>query len=802
MFPHRPLWPLTLVLTACLQKSLASGLAFVSPDTSAATEWRAAWIGVDGPSQPNQWLAFRHTFEASPTGGPAIARIAADSKYWLWLNGRLFVREGGLKRGPTPRDTYYDEVDLSANLSPGTNTLAILLWHFGKEGFSHKSSGRAGLLFQLESVAATVRSDATWRAIVHPAFGDTDAPHPNYRLPESNVRFDAGRDIPAWETSGFDATAWPRAVALGRAPCAPWGELVRRPVPLWRDHGLQPYENASAFPDVSNGGVIVARLPHNAQVTPYLKIEAQAGLAIDVRTDNYEGGSATNVRAEYLTRAGVQEFECPGWMNGHAVRYSFPAGIKILDLRYRESGFATDFSGEFTCDDAFLNRLRTKAVRTLYITMRDTYMDCPDRERALWWGDAVLELGEAFYALDRRSDSLARKSILELVGWQKPDGVLFAPVPAGNWDRDLPMQMLASVGRTGFWTYGLYSGDLDTLRSAYPAVKRYLEIWDLRPDGLVVPRKGAWEWGDWGDNVDLTVLYNGWYLIGLHGMEEMARALGHTDDLPWIAARRAGIEAAFNPAFWNGREYRSPAYTGHTDDRANALAVVAGLARPDQTPALLEVFKTQNHASPYMEKYVLEALCLLERPDLAQDRIRLRYAKMVEHPELATLWEGWGIGREGFGGGTINHAWSGGPLTLMSQYFAGIAPTTPGFATYRVRPQPGSLTRLSAKVVTVRGDIHLALQDDASGYILSLTSPATTVARIVVPARRDLRGSTLRVNGEPLWSADTGAQPIEGVTLVSAGATEIEFEVRPGQWTFTRRYAAESPASPAAALNR
>ena len=36
-----------------------------------------------------------------------------------------------------------------------------------------------------------------------------------------------------------------------------------------------------------------------------------------------------------------------------------------------------------------------KSQRTLYITMRDTYMDCPDRERAQWWGDEVNESGEA-----------------------------------------------------------------------------------------------------------------------------------------------------------------------------------------------------------------------------------------------------------------------------------------------------------------------------------------------------------------------------------------------------------------------
>lgn len=42
----------------------------------------------------------------------AIAQIAADSKYWLWINGKLAVFEGGLKRGPNRTDTYYDEIDL------------------------------------------------------------------------------------------------------------------------------------------------------------------------------------------------------------------------------------------------------------------------------------------------------------------------------------------------------------------------------------------------------------------------------------------------------------------------------------------------------------------------------------------------------------------------------------------------------------------------------------------------------------------------------------------------------------------
>ena len=51
-----------------------------------------------------------------------------------------------------------------------------------------------------------------------------------------------------------------------------------------------------------------------------------------------------------------------------------------------------------------------------------------------------------------------------------------------------------------------------------------------------------------------------------------------------------------------------PTIEGATDDRAQAIAVLAGLAKPDQYPAIRELLRTQQHSSPYVEKYVGEAL--------------------------------------------------------------------------------------------------------------------------------------------------------------------------------------------------
>jgi alpha-L-rhamnosidase len=739
---------------------------------------------ASGPVK-NLWTCFRKKVSLKNAPTRAIARIAVDSKYWLWINGKLVVFEGQLKRGPTPHDTYYDQVDLTRHLRKGDNTIALLVWYFGKHGFSHKSSGKSGLVFNAVVDGEQLLSDRSWKAKIHPSYANSGDPHPNMRLPESNIRFEAEGSMQDWQAPEFDDVSWCAAAEYGKPPCSPWNKLVERPIPLWKDFGLTEYVNASELPKVSDGSKIVAKLPYNAQVTPYFKIEGPAGSLVDIRMDNYNGGGPSNVRAEYVTRAGIQEHESLGWMNGHEMHYTIPAGFKILALKYRETGYNTEFTGTFECDDDFLNRYRQKALRTLYVTMRDTYFDCPDRERAQWWGDMVNEMGEAFYALDPRSGLLAKKGILELANWQRDDNTIFSPVPAGNWDRELPMQMLNSVGYFGFWTYYLYTGDLETIRSVYPAVKRYLSIWKLGADGLVIARQGGWTWGDWGHNKDMTILYNGWYYLALKGQLNMARAVGEQGDVAGIEAKMTRIEQNFNKTFWNGKEYRSPGYNGKTDDRAHALAVVSGLAGLDQYAAIREVFRTQEHSSPYMEKYVGEALYMMRFEGDAIVRTKKRFREMTDHP-YTTLWEDWRIG--GSGGGTINHAWCGGALTLLSQYGAGVAPVTPGYGTYHVLPQMGPLKRIKTTVPSVKGNIDIEMVNAQDSFTIHLTSPANTVAIVGIPKTSKI--AAVEANGRLVWSNGKSKKEPRGLKFQEETKLYIKFAVKPGVWAFKARQTA------------
>jgi alpha-L-rhamnosidase len=751
------------------------------------TKWQAQWItAADCKNNANTWLACRKEIAIEKVPVHALAKIAADSKYWLWINGKQVVFEGGLKRGPSPLDTYYDQVDIAPYLKTGRNTFAVLVWYFGKDGFSHKSSGKAGLLFDCQTPFFSILSDKTWKCSVDNAYQTAGDPLPNYRLSESNILYDARLDMGNWQSAGYTDTAMTGAVELGQAGCSPWNNLVPRPIPLWKNFGIKNYVNLRTASSTT-ADTLIGSLPYNAQVSPYLKVEAIAGQKITICTDNYlfyNGGEA-NIRGEYITKNGVQEYENRGWLNGHKVYYIIPKGIKVLQLGYRETGYDAEFSGRFTSSDLFLNTLWKKAQRTLYLTMRDSYMDCPDRERAQWAGDATNESGETFYALSTSSHLLTRKWLHELIGWQKADSSIYAPVPSGSWNSELPDQSAASVGYYGLWNYYLNTGDKQTLIDLYDGTKRYIDKWKLNDKGTIVLPKKGWVWGDWGDNRDLLVLYNSWYYLAIKGLQKMAVELGKTNDAAKYAGIMATLKTSYNQQFWNGTAYRDAAYTQQTDDRAQALAVVSGLADKDKYPAILKVLQTEEHASPYMEKYVFEAMFIMGYETEALKRFKKRFAKMVDNKQFTTLFEGWGIGKEGFGGGTVNHAWSSGGLTVLSQYLCGIAPVEPGYKTFHILPQPGPITYSSAEIASVAGKIKTNFINAASKFTLTASVPAGTKAIIGLPGKAyrqiTLNGVIICKNGKYISNKNAKLFPDQA-------ASRFEFKLGSGHWVLVGKY--------------
>ena len=707
--------------------------------TEEKTLWDAKWIwDKENLTEKNVWMCFNKKVSLKRIPKKLIADISADSKYWLYINGEVVVFEGSVKRGPQKNSGYYDSIDIAPFLKEGENTICALVWFWDNEtSYSYSSSGQGGFLFEAINEDITIISDKSWKVKRSTAYVDSALYPPNYRLPEYSIYFDARDAMADFLNESYDVSDWENATEYSVGGKGAYGKLFPRGIPFLKDYGLKNYENSKDYENYTVtklfGEKITVNIPYNAQLTPYLKIVAPEGKKIRITTENTLIGA---VSSTYITKEGEQEFEALGWFNGENITYDIPKGVKVISLMYRETGYNSSFCGDFKCDDEFLNSLWQKSLRTLYVTMRDNFMDCPDRERAAWWGDVTSEMIMTMYSMDANSYLLYQKGVEAMLSHTDDSKVLQTVVPINGDYFELPVQQLAGI--TGFLTYYKYTGDKAFLEKVYTPSIDYLKLWEIGENNLVVHRSGSWDWPDWGKKADMTAIENAWVYYALSATEEMAKILEKDDDIPFITKRKTAIAKGYK-TLWTEEGFRSNDVK-KPDDRANALAVLSGLAEKEQLDTIKNVLVTTKNSSPYMEYYVLEALCKMGEYEAARDRIKDRYKDMV-YEDYSTLWEFWDSWQ-----GTKNHAWSGGGLVIMSEHFAGITPLEAGYKKIKIDPQYTLCDTISCTVPSVKGLISLNFEKFDENYNINLTIPKGTKALLYVPDN-----ATVNINSEAYY---------------------------------------------------
>lgn len=759
-------------------------LEAAKPAEAMSASW--IWSSADGPG--DTWMCFTHELELDAVPAAVPATIAADSTYWLWINGEVVVEAGGLKRGPTPTGSYADRIDLAGHLKPGTNRIAALVWYYGISSSSHVDSGKGGFL--LDAPIADLRSSSRWRVRPHPGFAsrppDAGAWKPlrferivRRALPpppgsidvlsESPVRFDAREDLPGWQLADA-GDGWEQAVEKGVPPVAPWGELVSRPIPQFRISEPRNFVNDAEFQLPRSGpAALQARLPVNRQFLPRMRIVADAaGKEITLAYERGRRGVA------YITREGEQEFETPAWSNGEFVTYQIPEGVEVLEIGYRETGFDTDLRGRFTSNDPRLNQLWEKSVRSVYINMREGHMDCPDRERSAWPACTADAGIVPYYVFDRRADTLMVKQFRELLAWQTSEGVMWGAVPSGRFQgtsREFPGQSLKVIA-IAMPEHVRATGDSALAAELVPGVRRYLiESWEMDADGLPIPRPtntvwgpGTAQWMDWGHGVDRRLFETTLYAWALEGLDFMREVAGLPED-PEVSSRQQSIAAAFDRVFWVEEiaAYRSPDFERGPDDRGNAVAVLTGLAPAHRRDGLIAVFQEVANTSLYTERFVVEAMFLLGEPRLAMERMLRRYEATIAHP-YSTLPEHWGYGNNPDDHGW-NHAYGAVPVAILARRVGGIRPVTPGYQEFVVQPQPAGLTEFEVMLPSIRGDIEVKWSETPGRGKLIVNCPPGANGVVDFPATQ--RWTNISAQG-----------------LTSDEENPSRFVVGPGTWSF------------------
>ena len=299
-------------------------------------------------------------------------------------------------------------------------------------------------------------------------------------------------------------------------------------------------------------------------------------------------------------------------------------------------------------------------------------------------------------------------------------------------------------------------------------------------------RKGkspdSWDWLDWGvkNTIDQQPIQMAFYYLALKEAKKMAEVLGKEDHIEWYNKRMNTMKPAYDKAFWkNG--YYSTDIEKFKDDRANAIAIVSGIANPEYYDQIVDNVLTQNYfSSPHFEWMVEEAMCIAGRQEESLIRMKEQYQSQVDNESLSTLYEMFPKG------GSYNHAWNA-PNTILSKYIAGVEPTKVGWSEYQIMPTLLHLKSLKKTIPTVKGTIDLSIEANSNTYQLLLDSPEKTTAIVGIP-KTDKEILAVKVDNKIVWKNGKLNKEHKGFSYFGEDAEHMKFKAKAGKWKIEATY--------------
>jgi hypothetical protein len=274
--------------------------------------------------------------------------------------------------------------------------------------------------------------------------------------------------------------------------------------------------------------------------------------------------------------------------------------------------------------------------------------------------------------------------------------------------------------------------------------------------------------------------------IDLGALKKMALVTGHAADTVLINAKMDSIKNSFDNKFWKGNYYMSD-QVREPDDRANAMAINAGLADRTKWNSIYEfVLTKKTYSSCFFDRWVFEALCTMGKQEYALLRMYNRYKTMIP-ASFSTLWEHydrwWASRIDAFDeGSSLNHGWNP-PVINLSQTIAGITPIEAGWKTFQVLPKEGFLRTIKVVVPAIIGNISVSIIKTTSKYALSLHIPELSKSIVGIPKKSFTKLQTIQVNGKLIWNKQSINQ-VKGVTYYGEDEDYIMFETNAGDWQF------------------
>ncbi len=450
----------------------------------------------------------------------------------------------------------------------------------------------------------------------------------------------------------------------------------------------------------------------------------------------------------YRCRRGAQKWEPFAF---HGMRYAtliirnLSRPLKIRHVAFRQVHADVKDHGRFECSDEKLNRIWHVARETQRNCLFDSFVDCPWREQAMWWGDARVQSRVTLHAFGDLS--FLERGIRLVARSQDEDGSLHSHPPAdAPWHR-LPDFMMTWVAT--LWDWHFHTGRTELLHECLPAMHRLFEFFDGHesPDGLIGSFDGWWVFLDWADlyRDNFSAVLNLTYLEAMRLAAAICRAANDDAAQARYEQKSDRLAASIERLFWNSdrRVWRDgfDAMRGkpieQISQHANAMAVLLGL-KPEHHARIAKeclIEPARNPAStivtgsPYFHSIVIEALIATGLRRESIDLIREKWGQLLD-AGATTFPEHWNATT-----GSHCHAWSGSPLYHLSEEVLGVMPIEPGWKRVRIAPFCETLHFARGTVPSPQGLVHIEWEKLKEGGLdVQLQIPPEMHAEFVSPS--------------------------------------------------------------------
>ncbi|MBE6355993.1 MAG: hypothetical protein E7058_02645 [Lentisphaerae bacterium] len=711
--------------------------------TTQFGEARWLWLQESERNEVDRRVRFRKTFELETVPETFPAMISADAKYKLYVNGR-FVHFGPA-RDFTPGWTF-DRIDLAAYLKPGKNLIAILGYQFGRSNYMYSYSHQSAVIFK----APGLISDESWMISEDPGYiRNVSKGSVQYAFQEF---FDCSKSDDSWLEIDYDDSGWQNFRGW-IAGAMPWNHFEERGIPLLEERIIKDAEIIAASDSEVDPqwreirSVIIPyhqekpvyRTPETVanptsviydfgrEVVGMLQFRFEADDAMDFLVFEKLDGMTPRIcpDGELHTAYGGRLYPASGKVCEHEL--TLPWGFRYLivfnrgkgkfkcSVSVRECRYAIEEKGTFNISDPRLQQIRDMCVHTQRCCIADSYIDCPSREYAQWWGDALVQSQNTFRLDD--DPALLRRGLRTMARQTTPEGLTYGVAPGCAHNCVLPdysamylVTLHAEYMQTGspeLWR---------ELRSTASGIISYFEKYITPADGVPFDQR-YWLFVDWCPTLDKIETYNMIILWGVRMAAALAEISGEPADIALLARCRE-LEAKLR----KGIKLQDP------PPHAAAMAIILDLKpechRQYLDEILLPMMKNAHdhpvQPGPYFMYYVFEAVKKYGHSAEIIDCIRRWWGEFAD-AGLSTVAEHF-IERN-FHYVSMCHAWSAHPMKFFSELMLGIRQIAPRWDEVAFEPyvEPGMV--ISGTVPTPHGIIEVNLDYSGSELKKSLILP-------------------------------------------------------------------------------